>query len=121
MAPFFTLLWNSVRKTTWGAPLAAALILIGTLLDKIRLYVASYSVPNVEITAHILEKVPSTNYPDIIDLMMIVGSISGAAFIVLIAARVIPIFSLWEMTEGIQLRTVRPFLKTKMVVLGKPD
>ena len=64
---------------------------------------------------------PPPNYPDGIDLMMMVGSISGAVFIVLVAARVIPIFSLWEMTEGIRLRAVRPFLKTKMVVLGKPD
>ncbi len=121
VAPFFTLLWNGVRRSTWGPPLAAALILIGTLLDKIRLYVASYSVPNAEITAHLLEKVPPPNYPDIIDLMMMVGGISGAMFIVLMAARVIPIFSLWEMTEGIRLRAVRPFLRTKMVVLGKPD
>lgn len=121
VAPFLTLLWNSVRKSTWGPPLASAFILTGALLDKTRLYVAAYSVPNDEIKAHLLEHVPPANYPDILDFMMVVGGISGAVFIVLAVARVIPIFSLWEMTEGIRLRAVRPFLRTKLVVLGKPD
>ncbi len=121
VAPFLTLLWNGIRKSTWGTPLASAFILVGALLDKMRLYVASYSIPVEEITAHTLEVVPATHYPDILDLMMVVGGISGSLFLFLLAARVVPIISLWEMADGIRLRVVRPFLRTEVTVLGKPD
>ena len=104
----------------WGPTLAAACILVGTLLDKIRLYVAAYSVTD-PLTAHTLEHVPATSWPDIPDLFMIVGGISGAVFLYLVVSKVVPIFSLWEMNEGITLRTVRRFLRRDMVVHGKPE
>ncbi len=121
LLPFSLLLWNSVRKSTWGAPLAASFILVGALLDKIRLYVAAYSVPTDAITAHTLEAIPPTHYPDILDLTMMVGAISGALFLTLLAGRLVPIFSVWEIGEGIRLRVVRPFLKSHVTVMGKPD
>ena len=101
---------------------------MGTLLDKTRLYVAAYSVDSTEmaklgskITDRVLKAVPPTHYPDIFDVMMVVGGISGAVFVVLIVARVMPVFSFWEMIEGLRLRAVRPFLRTSTVILGKPD
>ena len=120
LAPFLILLWNAVRKSVWGPTLAAACILVGTLLDKIRLYVAAYSVTD-PLTAHTLEHVPATSWPDIPDLFMIVGGVSGAVFLYLVVSKVVPIFSLWEMNEGITLRTVRRFLRRDMVVHGKPE
>ena len=29
-------MWNAIRKTVWGPPLAGACILVGTFLDKVR-------------------------------------------------------------------------------------
>lgn len=121
LAPFSVLLWNGLRKTTWAPPLAAAFILVGSLFEKMRLYVPSYSIPMDQITSHALDVVPATRYPDVFDLMMVVGGIAGAVFLVLLAARVAPIISLWEMAEGIRLRVVRPFLRTQVTVLGKPE
>ncbi len=122
LAPFLILIWNAVRKTTWGPSLAAALILVGTLVDKLRIYVAVYSVDAVsDITDHTLDVVPATHYPDVFDLMIVIGGIAGGVFLVMLAARMVPVFSLWEMTEGIRLRAVRPFLRTEVVVLGKPE
>ncbi|MBI4200179.1 MAG: hypothetical protein HY535_06880 [Chloroflexi bacterium] len=119
LAPFLTLLWNGVRRSTWGPPLAAFFILVGTFLDKVRIYVAAYSVE--DIAAHTLEKVPPAHLPDVFDLMIMAGGVSGGIFLFLVAARLVPIFSLWEMAEGFRLRAVRPFLRTRLVVLGKPD
>ncbi|MBI4201154.1 MAG: hypothetical protein HY531_02555 [Chloroflexi bacterium] len=123
VAPFLTLLWNGVRKSTWGPPLASAFILTGTLFDKVRLYVAAYSVEGKHIAEHALtaEMIRPTNWPDLVDVMMVVGGISGGIFLLLLAARVVPIMSLWEMAEGIRLRAVRPFLRTTVTVLGKPE
>ncbi|MCL0044003.1 hypothetical protein M1N24_00535 [Dehalococcoidia bacterium] len=81
----------------------------------------SYSIPTEEITAHVLKVIPPTHYPDVFDVMMMVGGISGGVLLFLLAARMTPIMSIWEMAEGIRLRTVKPFLKREVVVLGKPE
>lgn len=121
VAPFWTLVWNSVRKSTTGPALAAAFILIGNLCDKIRLYAGSWSVPNDQITKDALAAVPTVHYPDVFDVMIVVGGISGALLLVLWMARKAPIISIWEMSEGIRLRVIRPFLRTTVTVLGKPE
>lgn len=123
VVPFFTLIWNGVRKSCGGPALAASFILIGNLCDKIRLYAGSWSVPNNLIKDHALARsdVPLVNYPDVFDVMIVVGGIAGALFIVLWMARRVPIVSLWEVSEGIRLRVVRPFLRTRLTVLGKPE
>ena len=119
-APFLILMWNGVRKSIWGPTLASVCILVGTLLDKIRLYVSSWSVTD-PLTAHALEKIPATHYPGIPDLMIVVGGIAGAAFLWLLASKVIPVFCLWEMNEGVTLRVVRRFLRREVIVQGKPE
>lgn len=121
LAPLLTLLWNSVRRSTFGPTLASVFILTGLLFDKMRVYVAAFSIPNADINNHVLEVLPATNYPDAFDLMMVVGGISGAVFLFLLAARVVPIMSIWEMNQGIKLRTVRRFLRIDMVVLGRSE
>jgi hypothetical protein len=86
-----------------------------------RVYVAAFSIPNADITDHALAVLPATNIPDVFDLMMVVGGISGAVFLFLLAARVVPIMSIWEMSQGIKLRTVRRFLRIDMIVMGRSE
>ena len=121
LAPLLTLLWNSVRRSTFGPTLASVFILTGLLFDKMRVYVAAFSIPNADITDHTLAVLPATNIPDVFDLMMVVGGISGAVFLFLLAARVVPIMSIWEMSQGIKLRTVRRFLRIDMIVMGRSE
>ena len=81
-----------------------------------------YSVDAVsDITDHALGVVPPTHYPDVFDLMIVIGGIAGGIFLVMLAARLAPVFSLWEMAQGIRLRAVRQFLRTEVVVLGKTE
>ncbi len=121
VAPFLTLLWNSVRKSATGPAIAAGMILVGNLFDKIRLYAGTWSVPNDQIADHAMSSVPLVRYPNALDIMMMVGAVSGALFIVLWMGRKAPIVSMWEMSEGLRLRVVRNFLRTRLTVLGKPE
>ena len=47
VVPLWTLVWNPMRRSTWGPPLIAVSILIGTLLDRVRLFVAAYSIEGI--------------------------------------------------------------------------
>jgi hypothetical protein len=53
--------------------------------------------------------------------MMVVGGISGAVFLWLLISKVVPVLSLWEVKEGITLRTVRRYLRRDIIVHGKPE
>ncbi len=104
VVPLWTLVWNPVRRSLWGPPLIAAIILFGTLLDRIRLYVAAYSVPgigNASIHKHVLEldHLPKAVVPEIWDIFIMAGGIGAMILVYMLAARFIPIMSIWEQRE----------------------
>jgi hypothetical protein len=59
--------------------------------------------------------------PDLPDVLMVSGIISGAILLYLIAIRYIPIISAWEIREGMLYQTVRYLHKLPLKVIGKPD
>jgi len=118
LGPLLILLWNRARRSIVWPTLASAMILVGTLLDRIRFYVASWSVAE---GGHLLEQVPPARLPDGIDLMLLVGGLAGALFIYLMATRIVPVMSIWEVREGLLLRAHRTLVRTGVSVLAKPD
>ena len=126
VVPLFTMMWNPLRRSVWGPPLIATSVLVGTLFDRIRLYVAGYSVPgigDVNVDKHVLamENIPSTLHPDIADIFIIVGAISGAILVYLLATRIIPPVSVWEQRELLLYKVHKTFHRTEVMVLGKRD
>ena len=119
LAPLLILVWNKVRKSTGGPALAALLILIGTLLDRIRIYVASWSVE--DSVGHHMEEIPQAMLPTIADAMVMVGGIGLVLMLYMIVAKVIPIISLWETKEQLLYVSHRSLLKKKYMLMGKPD
>jgi len=119
VVPVLMLIWNMVRKSIVGPTIVAGIILVGSLIDRIRIYVASYSIEDV--FAHTMESVPAAHTPDIFDIFILIGGISGAILVYILAAKVIPVVSIWEVKEGMLYTVVRPFLRRKVTVIGKPD
>ena len=113
------LIWNPIRKSPGALAAIATMILVGTFFDRIRLYVSSWSVE--EVTAHELEHVPGVIPPDLPDVLIMVGGIAGALLVYLLAARVVPVISIWEMRELRLYQVPRQFLRRRVVNLGKPD
>ena len=119
VAPFLTLLWNPVRKTDWGPALAGAFALIGAFLFNIRIFVGSFNAGNVY--GEFLNEVPPPVFPGLSDILIVIGGIGGAAFIYLLATRVIPIISLWEIKEGLLYQKMETFIRGRYLVLAKPE
>jgi molybdopterin-containing oxidoreductase family membrane subunit len=117
--PFFILLWNPVRKKAWGPPLAACFILMGTLAFNIRIFVGSFNAGHTY--DHFLEAVPPAAWPDLWDVLMVAGAIGAAAFIYLVAARIFPVLSVWEIKEGALYQRMENFMRGRYLVLAKPE
>jgi molybdopterin-containing oxidoreductase family membrane subunit len=120
LIPFFGLLmWNPVRKSVWGPTLASCFILVGSFFMMVRLYVPAFNIEDV--TALTLETVPAAVTPNAGDVLMIIGAISGALFLYMLAAKFIPIISIWEMKEALLYQRVRTLFRSRFLMVGKPD
>lgn len=117
--PFLILLWNVARKSVLGPFLAGVSVLIGTFADRLRFYVAAFSVENIK--AHELEHIPAARLPDGADILIMAGMVAGAVLLYMLATRLVSVVSIWELKELLHYRVVRPFMKTRVVVLAKPD
>ena len=83
VVPLFTMIWNPLRKSIWGPTIIACSVLVGTFLDRIRLYVATYSlegIGNPLFDKHELdlEKVKEMDavLPGLPDVFILAGGIS---------------------------------------------
>jgi len=119
ITPFVILMWNIVRKTIWGPTLAAGIVLVGTFFNAMRFYVPAYSIEDSSL--HALDVVPPFNAPGVADILVIIGGLAGAVLTYMLASRIFPIISMWEMKEGLILQRMRRFMKIQIKVLAKPE
>ncbi len=120
LVPLFTMIWNPIRKSIWGPTIIATSVLIGTFFDRIRLYVGSFSVAD-QAGLHELQSVPGTNLPDVADVFIIIGAISGSILVYLLATKVFPPINIWEQKEILLYQWHKKFHRTEVRVLAKPD
>lgn len=119
LVPMWTLMFNKIRVSIKGPTIIAGAILIGTLLDRIRIYAAAWSTK--DMNDKILAEIPSTVWPDVFDIFIIIGAIAGAALLFLAATRFIPAVSLWEVHQSRLLSRPTRFGRGNVVLVGKPD
>lgn len=118
LAPFLMLIWNKVRVSIVGPFVVSCFVLVGLYFDRVRLFVSAYTVENLYV--HEMASVPPTHYPDLADVLLVIGGFAGVALSILLATRVVPAISLWEVKEALVLRLVRPYLATAVRIIGKP-
>ncbi len=121
LVPWWWLIWNRIRTSVNGPAIGAAIVLIGLLLDRIRIYVSSWAVPPDEIHDKYLKHIPGTVWPDVFDYMIIVGSIGASALIVMLAFRLVPIVSIWQTQEYQLLSKPVKYIRGHGVLVAKPD
>lgn len=117
--PLFVLVWTKVRRSNNGPFIAASGVIVGNLLDRIRWFSASFSTP--DITRRELGIIPATYYPNLWDILILAGAIGAALSLVLIAYRLVPCPSIWEVSGGLELRKKVRVHHTEMMIIGKPD
>lgn len=122
VAPLLLLIWNPIRVSIPGPVVASVIIIIGNFFDRWRIYGGSFGTHLVDGEIHhALTEIPVFRAPDLADLMVLVGAFGGMVFIFLLAARLVPVMSLWELTEGQLLTKARDLVRNRVVVIGKPE
>jgi len=119
--PWWILIWNKVRRSVNGMAIGAAVILVGVLIDRIRIFVPAWSVPPDQIHEKWLTKIPGTVYPDIFDILIMAGGISLAVLIILLMTRVIPVLSVWQVQEFNLLSKPIKYVRGQATMIAKPD
>lgn len=121
IVPFFLMIWNPIRKSIWGPTLVAIGVLIGTLIDRIRIYVSAFSVPSESAASHVLDPVPEAVLPQLADVLVWTGGLGGVVLVLLLAARLLPVVSIWEQKELLLYKVHKKFHRTEVLVLGKSE
>jgi len=119
LSPLFILVWTRVRMGIVGPWVTSGLVLVGIIIDNIRLYSASFSTPNIYLQE--LSTIPKAYVPGVTDILLAVGLLGGAVGVCLLGFKLVPYPSIWEVTAGIYLRVRRKYLKTEVVLIGKPN
>ncbi len=119
LGPLVALIWNPVRRSIWGPTIVAAGILVGTWVNMMRIYVSSTSVPDSEVFGHELSVVPAAVWPDGADILITLGAIGASALLFMLASKVVPVISIWEVGEGLRLTKVRRFYQRWVRVIAK--
>ncbi|MBF8299152.1 MAG: hypothetical protein HW397_201 [Dehalococcoidia bacterium] len=129
LLPLVMLIWNGLRKSMLGPTVVSFVILFGVMFDKIRIYVASFQTADLQraalSTTHpdpiAIADLPNPLIPGAADIMIVLGAIGGAIFLYLVAMKIIPVMSIWHLQEGMLYRRIVPYLKTHILLMGKPD
>ena len=121
LLPWWWLIWNRIRTSVNGPAIGAVIVLLGLLLDRIRIYVSSWSVPPEMIHDKYLKEIPGTVWPDVFDYMIIAGMIGAAALVAMLIFRAVPIVSIWQTQEYQLLSKPVRFIRGHGVLVAKPD
>lgn len=121
LIPWWWLIWNRIRTSVNGPAIGAVIVLMGLLLDRMRIYVSAWSVPPEEIHDKYLKHIPGTMWPDVFDYMIIAGALGAAALVMLLVFRVVPVVSIWQTQEYQLLSKPVRYIRGHGVLVAKPD
>jgi hypothetical protein len=116
--PLALLIWNPIRVSVNGPIWVAGIVFVGNLVDRIRIYVASWSVAAPVGTHYVLA--PPAVLPQVGDIFIIVGAVAAVLVLYLLYLRVAPPIALWEYKSGLLLKVEQPYMKTEVAVVAKP-
>jgi hypothetical protein len=117
--PFLLLIWNPIRVSIAGPTVVAALVVVGNLIDRVRIYVPAWSIAGP--VDHHFEGIPPARLPTQADILIVFGAVSLVILLYLLALRAVPAVSLWEFKQGLLLSRQRTFVRAHAQLIAKPN
>lgn len=122
LLPLVLLIWNPIRNSVRGPVVVAALMLVGLLADRVRIFGAAWSVAGPVLPHDApLPPWPDFPLPGLLDLLVLAGMPATVMLLALLVLRLLPPLALWEL-RSVDLVTVHePLARANVVVVGKPS
>ena len=122
LLPTILLIWNPIRNSVRGPVVVAALMLVGILADRVRIFGAAWSVAGPVLPHDApLPPLPAFPLPGLLDLLIVVGMPAAVLCLGLLVLRLLPPLALWEL-RAVDLVTVHePLARARVAVVGKPS
>ena len=121
MAPVFMLIWNRARHSTTLTAAVAAVVLAGSFADRLRLYVAAWSVATPIPEEHLPDKLAPLPLPGLAEVAACVGMLALLGLVLLVVAQRVPTVAMWETRAVERLVRERRLLRARVSVVARPS
>ena len=120
LAPVLMLIWERARTSAAMTALVAIFVLMGSYVDRIRLYVGAWSVATQRPEEHLPDTLAALPVPTLPEVAACVGALALVGLLMLIAvSRVSPVAD-WETRALDRLTRDRRLLRTRVSVVARP-
>ena len=120
LVPLLVLMWNGARSSPRMVTTVAAVIILGSFADRLRLYVAAWSVATPTPSEHLPETLPPLPLPTLAEGLACAGLLALAAVVVTLVGRRVTPVSRWEVKAVERLTPERRVLRTRTMVVARP-
>lgn len=121
LVPLLVLIWNPARGSTRVITLLALVVVVGNYIDRLRLYVAAWSVATTSPAQHLPEALPPLPLPAVAEILACGGVLAMAGLVLLLAMRRLSPVGAWEVKAVERLTPEQRVLRTRAVVVARPS
>lgn len=122
LLPFVLLIWGPIRRGMTGTALVSALILVGILVDRVRVFGMAWSVAGpVAARDAPLPPMPLFPLPGLLDVLVLAGLPALVLLAYLLLLRAVPELSLWEVRAAERLVVRHTAHEAEVVVVARPS
>jgi molybdopterin-containing oxidoreductase family membrane subunit len=121
LVPVFVLIWNGPRKSASWTIGVAGVVVIGNLADRLRVYIAAWSVATQVPAEHLPDVLEPLPLPGWLPLLACIGIVAAASLSVWVVLSRVPAVGNWEMQAARRLTPRRSMLRTRVTVVGRPS
>lgn len=120
LIPLAVLVWNSARGSPAAVTAVAAIVVVGSFADRLRLFVAAWTVATPAPSEHLPDTLPPLPLPGVVDLLACAGCLALAGLVLVLALLKIRPVAAWEVKAVQRLTPERQVLRTRTVVVARP-
>jgi hypothetical protein len=118
--PMTVLIWNGARGSPTIISLVAAIVVVGSFLDRLRLFLPAWAVATERPEEHLPQTLPPLPLPGLTEVVACGGLLAITAVLVMVVGRRFSAVSDWEVKAVDRLTPERPVLRTRTVVVARP-
>ena len=121
LLPVSVLIWHKARTSPRVTTGVAAAVLIGSFVDRLRLYVGAWAVATPRPQEHLPDPLPPLPLPGLAELAACVGILAAVGLVVLLTLRRSGAVARWEVEAVERLTPERRLLRTRVPVVARPS